>query len=368
LWIPKDELGVAEDEIVHTRETYNSIGISCDGASLNAQGKLILGGQPPDWRLRSSGFVMSLTSVGRIRQVITESILATRAITFFTSNSSKSMASLVTGEQKHIQFNEQVEQCIALEIDGDKDGELDSSSRKASRASLSVDSKTIAMLPSTTLNNEDDVLEPLETAVKHNNFFSGDSLEDHNTNMDWQSQNAFANSKDSMVVTQERLQNLQTPGSSPSLNGNSLDIRHTPSDIKRYCIRIVERWQEVIVAYEESNTGAAGIPVMEIDARILLVKGVIPRPQTGRSSSCALELMHLYLESHRIISHAHGAKNCLTLGHPPLEVANEDILADEDFVVISILELMAVDIATAGSRGVDDIGTFQALTFALDHF
>lgn len=78
--------------------------------------------------------------------------------------------------------------------------------------------------------------------------------------------------------------------------------------------------------------------------------------------------MHLYLESHRIISHAHGAKNCLTLGHPPLEVATEDILADEDFVVISILELMAVDIATAGSRGVDDIGTFQALTFARDHF
>ncbi|KFY03348.1 hypothetical protein O988_01543 [Pseudogymnoascus sp. VKM F-3808] len=52
LWIPRDELGVAEDEIVHTRKTYNSIGISCDGASLNAQGKLILAGQPPGWRLK----------------------------------------------------------------------------------------------------------------------------------------------------------------------------------------------------------------------------------------------------------------------------------------------------------------------------
>jgi hypothetical protein len=52
LWIPRDELGVAEDEIVHTRKTYNSIGISCDGASLNAQGKLILGGQPPGWHLK----------------------------------------------------------------------------------------------------------------------------------------------------------------------------------------------------------------------------------------------------------------------------------------------------------------------------
>ncbi|KFX96514.1 hypothetical protein O988_05262, partial [Pseudogymnoascus sp. VKM F-3808] len=52
LWIPKDELGVAEDEIIHTREAYGSMGISCDGASLDAQGKLILEGQPPDWRLK----------------------------------------------------------------------------------------------------------------------------------------------------------------------------------------------------------------------------------------------------------------------------------------------------------------------------
>ena len=52
LWIPKNELGVAEDEIIHTRETFNSIGISYDGASLSAQGRLILGGQPPDWRLK----------------------------------------------------------------------------------------------------------------------------------------------------------------------------------------------------------------------------------------------------------------------------------------------------------------------------
>ncbi|KFY91776.1 hypothetical protein V500_04475, partial [Pseudogymnoascus sp. VKM F-4518 (FW-2643)] len=52
LWIPKNELGVAEDEIVHTRKNYNSIGISCNGASLSAQGNLILGGQPPDWRLK----------------------------------------------------------------------------------------------------------------------------------------------------------------------------------------------------------------------------------------------------------------------------------------------------------------------------
>ena len=144
---------------------------------------------------------------------------------------SSGLPSLGTGEQKHIQFNEQVDQCIALEVVGDKDKELDSSSRKAtSQAGLSVDSKTIAILPSTTLKSEEDILEPLETAVKHN-LFLGDELEDHNAHRDWQSPNAVANSKDSMIVTQERLQNLHTPGSSSSLNGNSLGIRDTPSDM-----------------------------------------------------------------------------------------------------------------------------------------
>ncbi|OBT47288.1 hypothetical protein VE00_02049 [Pseudogymnoascus sp. WSF 3629] len=88
--------------------------------------------------------------------------------------------------EKHIQFNEQVERCIALEVNGDKDEELDSR-RAASRASLSVDSKTIAMLPSTTLKNEEDTVKPPETAVKHNDFFLGDDLEDDEATMDWQS-------------------------------------------------------------------------------------------------------------------------------------------------------------------------------------
>lgn len=131
--------------------------------------------------------------------------------------------------EKHIQFNEQVERCIALDVNGDEDEELDSSSRKAtSRASLSVDSKTIAMLPSTTLKNEDS-LEPPEMAVKHTNFFLRDDLEDDDANMDWQSPNAFPNSKSSMVVTQEQPQNLHTPGLSSSLDGNSLGIIPTSS-------------------------------------------------------------------------------------------------------------------------------------------
>ncbi|XMA13696.1 hypothetical protein WAI453_006487 [Rhynchosporium graminicola] len=40
IWIPKDELGVADDEISNIRKTYDSIWISNEGASLDAQGRL----------------------------------------------------------------------------------------------------------------------------------------------------------------------------------------------------------------------------------------------------------------------------------------------------------------------------------------
>jgi hypothetical protein len=50
LWIPKDELGIADDEIDHVRRTHNSILISNDGASVGQRGQLILGGPPPDSR------------------------------------------------------------------------------------------------------------------------------------------------------------------------------------------------------------------------------------------------------------------------------------------------------------------------------
>ncbi|KFY99222.1 hypothetical protein V500_01437, partial [Pseudogymnoascus sp. VKM F-4518 (FW-2643)] len=189
---------------------------------------------PQAHKFRKSGRRCIQPGAGRATFDIVTSPFSSRRISrensSLSSVISSGLPSLGTGEQKHIQFNEQVEQCIALEVVGDKDEELDSSSRKAtSQAGLSVDSKTIAILPSTTLKNEEDILEPLETAVKHN-LFLGDELEDHNAHMDWQSPNAVANSKDSMIV-QERLQNLHTPGSSSSLNGNSLGIRDTPSDM-----------------------------------------------------------------------------------------------------------------------------------------
>jgi hypothetical protein len=97
-------------------------------------------------------------------------------------------------ERKHIHFDEQVKQCIAVEIKGDDDDEEeddtdvynydDSDSddgvfmmdtkkkapfrpRPKSRHSFSGESKTIAMLPSTTLKYREDTPEPPDTAMKH---------------------------------------------------------------------------------------------------------------------------------------------------------------------------------------------------------
>ncbi|KAM0563930.1 hypothetical protein ACHAPJ_000138 [Fusarium lateritium] len=97
-----------------------------------------------------------------------------------------------SSERKHIHFNEQVEQCIAVEAKGDDEEEMaddhygsDSDSddgvmmkrmktkkrpisrRKTLKSKPSVEGKTIAMLPSTTLKYREDTPEPRETAMKH---------------------------------------------------------------------------------------------------------------------------------------------------------------------------------------------------------
>ncbi|KAB5536551.1 hypothetical protein GE09DRAFT_1249132 [Coniochaeta sp. 2T2.1] len=105
-----------------------------------------------------------------------------------------------SSEKKHIHFNEQVEQCIAVDVKGEEDDEdletdrfafddsdsddgaimmKTSSKRKKLRPALkrsrgsnsSVESKTIAMLPSTTLKYREDTPEPTETAMKHSTSY-----------------------------------------------------------------------------------------------------------------------------------------------------------------------------------------------------
>ena len=195
--------------------------------------------------------------------------------------SSSGLPSPGSGEKKHIHFNEQVEQCIALEMKGDDDepdfvvnsfDDSDSddggimmkrsnSNRKlpplhkkpASRQSFSAESKTIAMLPSTTLKYRADTPEPPETAMKHSNgVWMGSKLspspsqetlrpskpssrmlladdEEDDADMDWQPPSAFSNRKDSVAVTQDRFQSLHTSGSSSSLTAEPSGMRRTPS-------------------------------------------------------------------------------------------------------------------------------------------
>jgi hypothetical protein len=107
-----------------------------------------------------------------------------------------------SAERKHIHFDEHVQQCIAVDLKGDEEEEEevdhsgwgydDSSdsdngpimmkltkspkkpvvSRKKTQVNPSTDSKTIAMLPSTTLKSRLDTPEPVETAMKHSSSSS----------------------------------------------------------------------------------------------------------------------------------------------------------------------------------------------------
>ena len=96
-----------------------------------------------------------------------------------------------SAERKHIHFNEQVEQCIAVEIKGEDDDDADTDrfdgdsdsddgvmmkrtrSRKSQpllkkrKNASQTEGKTIAMLPSTTLKYRTDTPEPRDTAMKH---------------------------------------------------------------------------------------------------------------------------------------------------------------------------------------------------------
>ncbi|KAK9471512.1 uncharacterized protein V1510DRAFT_367844 [Dipodascopsis tothii] len=49
IWIPNDSLGIAEDEIAESSGLYRNIYMSSDGAALDAQGKVVFFGRPPDY-------------------------------------------------------------------------------------------------------------------------------------------------------------------------------------------------------------------------------------------------------------------------------------------------------------------------------
>lgn len=182
-------------------------------------------------------------------------------------------------EKKHIHFNEQVEQCIALDMKGDDEDEVDtyavdsdsdsdegvvmmkrsnsrrtlpaigSAKKAAAQNNSSNESKTIAMLPSTTLKYREDTPEPPETAMKHNAFWrispspseetlrpsksSGFLLgddDDDDDDLTWQPPSAFASRRDSISLAQDRMNGLQISGASSNEEpANPSGMRRTPS-------------------------------------------------------------------------------------------------------------------------------------------
>ncbi|KAJ9419981.1 hypothetical protein QL093DRAFT_2116589 [Fusarium oxysporum] len=115
-------------------------------------------------------------------------------------NSASSSVTLVTessgtispnGERKRTHFNEQVEQCIAVEVEGihndDNDPDTgrygDDSDPDDGVMSKLAEGKTIAMLPSTTIKNWEDYPEQGGTASKHSRspFMPSSSEDNHRT-------------------------------------------------------------------------------------------------------------------------------------------------------------------------------------------
>lgn len=197
-----------------------------------------------------------------------------------SSITSSGIQSPGTGERRHIHFNEQVEQCIAVDVKGEDDEDATipyydesdsddgaimmkrSNSKKrlpsvgkksSSRTSSSTESKTIAMLPSTTLKYREDTPEPPETAMKHSHYWSPSKLspspsqetlkpskpssrmllgddDDDDPDTDWEPPQGLLARRDSLSVNKERYPDLHSSGSSSSLNGEpSSGMRRTPS-------------------------------------------------------------------------------------------------------------------------------------------
>ncbi|KID94451.1 HEX2 protein-like protein, partial [Metarhizium majus ARSEF 297] len=109
---------------------------------------------------------------------------ARRFLAWSTTSSDISSSTL---ERKQVQFNEQVEQCISIDVkeDGDDDFVLDrtdddegvdgsckgeretSRTKRWSKKPANSDRKLISKLASTTLNYRDDISEPQEAGIKH---------------------------------------------------------------------------------------------------------------------------------------------------------------------------------------------------------
>lgn len=172
---------------------------SISSSTLMKQATDALQAQSPEKRTRDRPSLSSLSD-GAVPSFILNSNPTTPGVGDLTESSTalqsaSSSGGRSPGERRHIHFNDEVEQCIAINKDGDEaeeyfnihdddssdddgvimmksvPGRAKLSNRSTPRNSYSHESKTIAMLPSTTLKYRSDTPELVEPPSNQNRGF-----------------------------------------------------------------------------------------------------------------------------------------------------------------------------------------------------
>ncbi|KAI4125889.1 MAG: hypothetical protein LQ347_005198 [Umbilicaria vellea] len=172
---------------------------SISSSTLMKQATDALQAQGPEKRMRDRPSLCSLGD-GAVPTFVLSSNPTTPGVSDLTDastalQSASSSGSRSPSDKRHIHFNDKVEQCIAINKDGDEaeeyfnvhdddssdddgvimmkpvPGKTKLSNRSTPRNSFSTDSKTIAMLPSTTLKYRSDTPELVERPSTQNGGF-----------------------------------------------------------------------------------------------------------------------------------------------------------------------------------------------------
>lgn len=172
---------------------------SISSSTLMKQATDALQAQEPETRIRDRPSLGSLGD-GAVANFVLNSNPTTPGVSDLTDastalQSASSSGGRSPGERRHIHFNDKVEQCIAINKDGDEaeeyfnihdddssdddgvimmkpvPGKTQLSKRSTPRNSCSTESKTIAMLPSTTLKYRSDTPELVEPPSNQNGGF-----------------------------------------------------------------------------------------------------------------------------------------------------------------------------------------------------
>ncbi|KAF4830380.1 hypotheticall protein [Colletotrichum tropicale] len=246
---------------------------SLSASSLVKQAAAAVQAQEKDGRRRLARPTLERASTDYVTFPFSSRRLSRESSNLCPSSTSSGIIS-PSSEKKHIHFNEQVSQCIAVDIKGDDDEDEDADTerydnsdsdegaimmkrsktkkkmplirKKSAKAAAAAEGKTIAMLPSTTLKYREDTPEPQETAMKHSTgvyrspimspsssqetlrpskgsgkflFDDDDDEEEDDASMGWQSP----------TKTDDKSTGLQRSSSTSSLNAEPAGMRRTSS-------------------------------------------------------------------------------------------------------------------------------------------